>query len=261
MAMTLNYRLFYVFCILIIPSISFGQETPRQDINGKLLPESKSLHLESIYVYNKQAKKGVLSNSEGEFKLSLRLGDTLIASAMQIEPSQMVVKEMHLKDTFITMPIQANIEYLEEVRLSNRSLTGNFDLDMKMLKPEPVITSGDLGFPASSNDMTVGERMLASYTSSPTELLMAVLTGQLQMIKRRVAIENLERKRQYVKKRMPNSYYTRNLKIIPENIPHFLEFCESKSDIDALSSMSINDFIELLETTAVLYKDSYPERF
>lgn len=257
----LNYRLFYIFCFLIIPIISYGQETPRPETNGKLLPESKNLHLESIYVYNKQSKKGVLSDSHGDFKLAFRLGDTIVASAMQIEPSQMVVKEMHLKDAFITLPIHASIEYLEEVRLSNRSLTGNFDLDMKLLKTEPVITSGDLGYPVPSNNMTVGERILASYTSSPTELLMAALTGQLQMIKRRVAIEKLEGKRQYVRKRMPNSYYTRNLKIIPENIPHFLEFCESKRDIDELKTMSINDFIELLEKTAVLYKDNYPERF
>lgn len=241
--------------------ISHGQEAPRQEISGKLLPESKNLHLESIYVYNKQSNKGVLSNSKGDFELALRLGDTLVASAMQIEPSQIVVKEMHLKDAFITLTIQANVEYLKEVRLSNRSLTGNFDLDMKMLKTEPIITSGDLGFPASTNDMTVGERMLASYTSSPTELLLAALSGQLQLIKRRIAIENLERKRQYVKKRMPSTYYANNLKVIPKNIPHFLEFCESKCDIDLLTSMSINDFIELLEKTAVLYKESYPERF
>lgn len=257
----LNRKLFAILYILVFPFISYGQEVPRQEISGMLLPASKNLHLESIYVYNKQTRKGILSDSLGNFKLPLRIGDTIVASAMQIEPNEIVIERMHLNDAFITLSIQANMEYLKEVRLSNRSLTGNLDLDMKMIATEPVITSADLGFPVTTNDMTKGERMLSSYSSSPTELLMAALTGQLQMIKRRVALEKLEGKRQYVRKRMPNSYYTRNLKVIPENIPHFLDFCESKNDIEVLMSMSINDFIELLEEYAVLYKDNYPERF
>ncbi|HLW15318.1 MAG TPA: hypothetical protein VKX30_07480 [Flavobacteriaceae bacterium] len=256
-----NYRFIYLLYILLFPAISYGQDTPRQEIDGKLLVESKNLHLGSIYVYNKQSKKGILSDSLGDFRLALRLGDTVVASAMQIEPSQIVVEEMHLNDAYITFPIQANIEYLEEVRLSNRSLTGNFDLDMKMLKTKPIVTSGDLGFPVPTYNMTVGERMLGSYTSSPAELLFAALSGELKKIKRRIALEKLEGKRRDLRKRMPNSYYSRELKIISENIPHFLEFCESRKDIDTLISMSTYDFIELLEKTAALYKDNFPERF
>lgn len=127
-----NYRAIYILFILVFPLISYGQVIPSQELKGKLLPESKNLHLESIYVYSKQSKKGILSDSLGNFILALRLGDTVVASAMQIEPSEIVVKEMHLKDVFITLPVQVSVEYLKEVQLSNRSLTGNLDLDLKI---------------------------------------------------------------------------------------------------------------------------------
>src|SRR5690625_3964282 len=219
----------FLFIFSFIAFVSYGQNVLRQEISGKLLPANRNLDLETIYIYNKVSGKGILSNSLGDFKLAMRLGDTIIASAMQIEPSELVVKEMHLNDEFITLPIQANMEYLDEVRLSNRSLTGNLDLDMKMLATEPVVTSADLGFPVTQNNMTKGERMLSSYTSSPVELLIAALSGNLKQAKRRVELEKLEGKRRYFKKRMPNSFYVRNLKIIPENIPHFIDFCESEN--------------------------------
>lgn len=257
----LNVRLIRTLCLLAFPFISYGQNAPRQEMNGKLLSTTKNLNLATIYVYNKQSNKGVLSDSAGSFKLSLRIGDTIVASAMQIEPNELVIKQMHLNDGFITLPIQANMEYLEEVRLSNRSLTGNLDLDMRMLATKPVVTSADLGFPVTQNDITKGERMLSSYTSSPIDLLWAALSGDLEQIKRRVALEKLEGKRRYFKGRMPNSFYVSNLKIIPENIPHFIDFCESENELDLLIEMPIDEFIEFLQRTAVLYKDNYPERF
>lgn len=255
----LNYKLLYIFCFIAF--ITYGQNTPRQEVSGKLLPTTKNLDLETIYIYNKLSGKGILSNSQGDFKITLGLGDTIVASAMQIEPSELVIKQMHLNDGFITLPIQANMEYLEEVRLSNRSLTGNLDLDMRLITTEPVVTSADLGFPVTQNDMTKGERMLSSFTSSPVELLLAALSGNLEQAKRRVALEKLEGKRRYFRERVPNSFYISNLKIIPKNIPHFIDFCESENDLDLLIEMPITEFIEFLQRTAVLYKDNYPERF
>lgn len=257
----LNYKALCILCILVFPFISFAQNNPRQEINGKLLPSTENLFLETVYVYNKQSGKGILSDSLGNFKLNLRQGDTVAISAMHIEPKELVVEKMHLNDAFVTLAIKPNIEYLKEVRLTNRSLTGSLDVDMKMLAVKPVITSADLGFPVSTETMTKGERMLNSYSSSPTELLFAALTGELKKAKRRVAIEKREGKIHYISRRMPSTFYTSNLKLAQHNILHFLEFCESKNDLDYLASISIDEFIEALERYAVLYKESYPERF
>lgn len=257
----LNYKWISVLCIFVFPFISFAQNKPRQEISGKLLPATENLFLETVYVYNKQSGKGILSDSLGDFKLALRQGDTIAISAMHIEPSELVIKKMHLNDAFVTLSIKASIEYLKEVRVSNRSLTGNLDLDMKKLPLKPVVTSADLGFPVSPETMTKGERILNSYTSSPTELLFAALTGELEKAKRRVAIEKREGKIQYIIRRMPHTFYTSNLKVETQNIPHFLEFCESEYNLDYLISMPIDVFIETLGKYAVLYKESYPERF
>lgn len=257
----LNFKLISFLCILAFPFISFGQSNPREEIKGRLIPASDNLFLETVYVYNKQSGKGILSDSLGNFKLNLRQGDTIAISAMHVETNELIVEKMHLNDAFITLPIKASVEYLNEVRLSNRNLTGNLGLDINMLPLESVVTSADLGFPVSPDTMTKGERMLSSMSSSPTELLFALLTGDLKKAKRRVAIEKREGKIQYVIRRMPNTFYSSNLKVTQQNIFHFLEFCESKNDLDNLVTMPINKFVEALEKYAVLYKEDYPERF
>ena len=100
----------------------------------------------------------------GKFKFYLCLGDTIAVSAMQIEHNEIVVREMHLKDVFITLAIQANMEYLEEGRINNRNLAGSIGLDMRRIAKEPVVNSADLGFPSLGPDMTKIERLLSSYT-------------------------------------------------------------------------------------------------
>lgn len=256
----LNYKLLSILCVLIFPFASLAQDNSRQEIKGKLLPATDNLFLETVYVYNKQSGKGILSDSLGNFKLTLRQGDTIAISAIHTEANELVVEKMHLNDAFITLPVKASNEYLKEVRLSNRSLTGSLSMDMKKLATEEVVTSADLGFPVSPITMTKGERMLGSYSSSPTELLFAALTGELKKVKRRVAADKREGKRQHIIKRMPNKFYTSNLKITDQNISHFIDFCESENDLDSLINMSINDFVEILEKYAMLYKENYPER-
>lgn len=59
---------------------------------------------------------------------------------------------------------------------------------------------------------------------------------------------------------MPQSFYRNKLKIAPKDIPHFIDFCESENDLDKLLNISIIEFIELLEETAILYKKIYPNK-
>src|SRR5690625_2835797 len=102
-----NFRLLYIF--YFITFISYGQIAPRQEIRGKLLPATKNLNLETIYVYNKQSKKGVLSDSLRYFNITMRIDDTIIASAIQIETNKLGNKKMHLHDNIISLPIHSNM--------------------------------------------------------------------------------------------------------------------------------------------------------
>lgn len=60
-------KLVYILFFLGIPSLTYGQKTLHKEVNGKLLTSMSSLTMETIYLYNKQSKKGVLSDSSGKF--------------------------------------------------------------------------------------------------------------------------------------------------------------------------------------------------
>lgn len=160
---------------------------------------------------------------------------------------------MLLKDVFITIPIKVSIEYLKEIRLSNRSLTGNLDLDMKVLLTTTVVTIEDLAFP---NTGTIPKeiRLLDLYYSTNVEKLMSIITSDFKRAKCREGIVSHEKKRQNVIKRILNSFYTSYLKVTQENIPHFIDFCESKNDLDYLISTPVDEFMDFMEKTVVLYK-------
>lgn len=262
-------KLVYILCFLGIPSLTYGQKTLHKEVNGKLLASMSSLTMETIYLYNKQSKKGVLSDSSGNFKLSVRLGDTIIASAMQIETKELIIEQMHLNDAYVTLSLQPNIEFLQEVRLTNRKLTGNLAFDLKTLPLRPVVTSTDLGFSSLQPYKTKGERVLDSYTpyslksfnQLDLEWLYAAISGNLKLIKRRVTLEKRGEKQQNIIKRVPNTFYSQYLNLQPEDIPHFIGFCEFENDLDILLEMPITEYMELLEKTAVIYKNMYPERF
>lgn len=256
----LKIKLLSMLCILAFPFICFGQEGSQTVIKGKLLAETKGLYLETVYVYNKQSSKGILSDSLGNFKLAVRLGDTIAISAMHIEPKEIVVEKMHLNDVFITLPIKANIAYLKEVRLSNRSLTGSLDLDMRMLPINPVITTEDLGY-SDSGTIPKEIRLLDIYYSGNTEHILAIISGNLIRTLRRKGIVDYEKKRQNIIKRIPNSFYTSYLKVTQENISHFIDFCESENDLDYLIDIPIDDFMGIMEKTVALYKRTHPDRF
>lgn len=257
----LNFRFIFLFGLIAFPFVSNAQNDARKEIEGKLLSISDDLFLESVYIYNKQSGKGRLSDSSGDFTLSVREGDTISVSALQIKSVEMVIEKMHINDAFITLNVEPSMEYLEEILLSNRSLTGNLDLDMKNIPLEPVVTSLDLGFGPPKYDMTKGERLMHSAGSSPIEYLMAVLSGNLAQIKRRITIEERQNKIRKITSKMPTSFYVNQLKIPRKNVPHFLEFCESINNIDRIVSMELMDFVEFMQQIVVEYKEVYPERF
>lgn len=258
MQISLRICLFFIF---VFPLFCFGQSQSRKEVKGKLLASKENLYLETVYVYNKQSGSGILSDALGNFKLEMREGDTIAVSALHIAPSEVVVERMHLNDAFITLAVDANLEYLSEVRISNRSLTGDLSRDMKNIPITPIISSTDLGFPGPKYTMTPGERELNAIAGGPIELLAAAITGDLRKIKRSIATEKRNSQLTNVYQRMPTSFYTANLNIKKENIPHFIDFCESEKSLEQLAQVPIEEFVDMLLLYAVRYKEAFPERF
>lgn len=255
-----------LICFFMLPVFCFGQNEIRKEIKGKLLTSTtKDMFLEAVYVYNKQSGRGILSDSLGNFKLAVRQGDTVAISALHIDPNEIVIERMHLNDGFFSIAVNLSTEYLEEILLSNRSLTGNLSLDLILLPTESVITTADLGFPAPKITRTKGEQLLASMKTGssgiPLDILFASLNGELKEIKRRIAVEKKISQDKRILNRLPVSYYTNTLNIKEEDIPHFIDFCQRETDLTYLESLSIEEFAELLNQNLEVYKNTFPKRF
>lgn len=139
-------------------------------------------------------------------------------------------------------------------------MTGNLKADMENVQLKPVVTSSDLGF-TPPPEISLSERTLISLGSSPPELLYALLSGEYKKVKRAAEMERVGKKRQQVTKKLPTSFYTASLKIPEKNILHFIEFCETKKNLEDFSHLDPIEFIEAMQEIAVEYKEKFPERF
>lgn len=244
---------------------SFRQNEIRREINGKLLTSTtENMFLETVYVYNKQSRNGVLSDSLGNFKIAVRVGDTVAVSAVHIEPNFIVVERMHLNDWFIGISTKLNRQYLDEVLLSNRSLTGALLLDLTQLPTNSIITSTDLGFPVPKITGTIEERMISSMKIStsgiPLDIVFAALNGELKQLKKRISVDKKAAAYERVLNRMPNSFYTTSLGLKEQDIPHFIDFCQIEKSIPDLEKLTIEEFTEYLGQQISAYRVAFPER-
>jgi len=77
---------------ILFSGILFAQETERMLVNGKIIvPEEDSP--EGLTIFNQNTSRGTIANPNGEFKLRVRLNDTIVFSAIQFEEFRVVVEE------------------------------------------------------------------------------------------------------------------------------------------------------------------------
>lgn len=111
----------------------FSQTVNRVEVAGKIIVEGSDLS--GITIYNKTAKTGTITNDYGEFKLQVALNDIIEVSALQYEDLNFEINEAILKSKRLKLFLIEEINKLEEVVVSNNSLTGNLTVDLKEAEP------------------------------------------------------------------------------------------------------------------------------
>ena len=143
-------------------------------LKGQIIADS--LEGSPINIVNLTREIGTINNLEGEFEIEVAQGDTLIFSSVQYEPREILITEEVLKTAFLTVLLLEKINELEEVNISNTSLSGNLGPDISEVE---VFNQADVGFPYLTRPKkTVIERRIYSVSSSPLSLLIYTLNGK-----------------------------------------------------------------------------------
>lgn len=124
-------RLLILFCLLVsLPLLS--QEIERTRVQGKIIvPEGDNP--EGMTVFNETSQRGTITNTSGEFKLSVAVNDSVSFSALQFQKFTVVVDKGIIESGEMNVFIRESITELPEVVVLPHDLSGNINVDVNRI--------------------------------------------------------------------------------------------------------------------------------
>ncbi len=116
--------------ILCISFVAFSQEIERENINGRIIVEGNDI--EGITIYNVSANIGTVSNEYGEFIIAVALNDLLEFRALEYQNFDVKINNTILESKTLSVFLIDEINKLDEVIITRKSLTGNLSEDAKI---------------------------------------------------------------------------------------------------------------------------------
>jgi hypothetical protein len=253
------YRLTILFTLLIICELH-AQEDPVW-LKGTIW--SDVIPVENVHILNKGRNTGTITDQYGIFALNIHLGDTLLISAIQFRPEQLVIiEEIYNRKTIEVHLISAEYS-LEEIFLR-----------------EPKNMARALNLPnADKEPLDKIDRKLNFYSQQPTSVvILATMLGQAGGIDDLYNIISGNRKRDRklkslyeadrlnavydsalseIRAHFSDKFFTDTLKIGKENISEFLWQSEPEKIIKLFKE---DRYLEITDIFVIRSKNFNPDK-
>lgn len=200
-----------------------------------------------VVVQNRGTERAVITDLEGQFSIGVRVGDTLVFSAVHFRRKLLPVSQALYNSSFVDVPMEEFVNELDEVVVRPYNLSGDLSRDLPGLVLEPDVSAEALGLPNAHRRIpTQSERMLQEagslkglglglLTSVPLNPLINAITGRTKMLKERVALDAAYTRTQRVQGSYADSLFVSTLKIPLEKIDDYMYFCEMDPRFGALA--------------------------
>ena len=121
-----------IICILPKFFWRYPRILKRENILGKIIVEGNDI--DGITIFNASSKVGTVSNENGEFTIAVALDDLIEIRALEYQNFDLRVNDAMLASKHINIYLIEEINKLEEVRITNKELTGNINADINIVK-------------------------------------------------------------------------------------------------------------------------------
>ncbi len=238
--------------VLVFFMLSFfmaqGQSLFEHKLEGRVYSEDGDVA--ATHVLNATTKRATITDNNGFFKISVKLNDTIVFSAIQYKRKEIVVTLSILESKYINVPLEDALTELDEVVVMPYNLTGDMTRDAERITIEPVITASTLGLPnAYVKPPTKAERILYEATSGggliPLNPIINGISGRTKYLKNQVKLQKLYSRTERVKAFYKDSVIVADLKIPEESIDDFMYFCEIDSSFQ--TTVDTHDRLKIWE--------------
>lgn len=198
-------------------------------LKGRVI--SDSIAETSINIVNLTRETGTTNNSSGDFEIEVRENDSLLFSSVQYEVVELVVTSEIMEKGYVEIGLVEKTTELEEVSISNISLTGNLSNDAANIKTS---TPADFGLYMSEKaPPTSIERKLFtatglrgnSVTNVSLDGILNSINGRTSMLLKAKKNEDLSFLVEKGMQALPVSFFVDELMIPEDHIKNFVYFC------------------------------------
>lgn len=205
----------------------FGQE---KRLNGKIL---NTHDVEGIHILNKSSRFNAVTNSRGEFVITVKPLDTLVISSVAFIPDQLIVTKQFYDDGLMAITLKELVTQLDEVMLGPR-LSGNLEQDIKNIKIIDTLNFDDVGIPGFKGkpEEKIAPIVPVIPLSVNIEALYNHLSGYYRKLRLQRKWENENIMISQIIRHYTPQFFNEAYQIPEERLYDFLLFCVETSDIE-----------------------------
>lgn len=242
-----------IFLLLFFPTVAQGIRA----ISGKIVNDS--LEKSSIHIVNLSLKTGTITGEDGSFVIMGRENDTLLFSSVQYISKKKIISAAVFNGSPLIVELERAVNKLEEVNISNISLSGNVHRDLANIK---TFNKYNLGIELSKEPPpTQAERriMVAPVRIIPLggavnlDHLINVLSGRHALNKKAKANQDLAYLVEEARNMFSKEFFVQQLSLPSEELIVFLFYCAENKNLK--QHMETKNKLELME----FYKKQVPE--
>lgn len=217
------------FLAVLTCGLGLAQDLPQRELSGRVIANEKNVA--DVHVMNTSLGKATITNSTGQFQISVRLGDTLLFSAIQFRRKSFIISQEIYDARVIAVPLEEFVNELDEVVLRPYDLSGDLGKDMQQIDTEGVVSATILGLPNPYHKPpTQAERKLFEATSGgglvPLNPILNAITGRTKYLKKVLKAQSIYARTERVRDFYADSLFVQDLKIPSASIDDFMYYCE-----------------------------------
>ena len=216
--------------VLSVPMLALAQE---KRVDGKI---ENAKDVEGVHVLNTTSRFNSITNSIGEFYITVKPGDTLLVSSISYVPKQIVISKEVYDSGYLSITLEDLVNELDEVFLGP-NLTGDLERDLKKIKVEDQINFDDVGIPGFKGKPE--EKIVPAYTlRAPLAVDVEAIYKHLSGYYRKLRLKRKWEGQNVAASSMIHAYsptfFMEAYKIPEDRLYDFLLFCIETTDLQEL---------------------------